>query len=263
LFVPDEGKRLVEVDLSQADVRVVAYQAEELSMIACMERGEDIHQLVADSLPKGFVPKGNEYLDVENPQRLFAKKHVHAFNYGEGPVLFAQLANVSVAEGRVIRQAYFDRFPAIKRWQLNIQGQLGKSRIMVNPLGRKRIFYARWGDALFREAYAYIPASTVADCLNQALIRFEAGRPEDEILLQNHDAFAFQTTKERLEGEGGALDYLTECFNIPLSIKGRVLRIPIKVKVGKNWDELTLSAKAIAIILASPILCALNPTGKD
>ena len=235
VFLADEGKSLVEVDLAQADARVVAYLAEDFSMIGIIESEEDLHQLIADSLPKGFTPRGNEYLNEKNPRRLFAKKHVHAFNYGEGPVLFAQLANVTVAEGRYIRQTYFDRFPAIKRWQLSIQTQLGKSRIMVNPLGRKRIFYARWGDALFREAYAYIPASTVADCLNLALIRFVGGRPEDKVLLQNHDAFAFQTTQERL---AGAVEYLAGCFDIPLSIKGRILRIPTKVKVGKNWDEL-------------------------
>ncbi len=82
MFVPDDGMVFMETDLSQAEARIVAYLAEEPMMIEVFEGGGDIHQLTADSLPIGFEPSGSAYENVPNPRRLFAKKHVHAFNYG-------------------------------------------------------------------------------------------------------------------------------------------------------------------------------------
>jgi hypothetical protein len=45
--------------------------------------------------------------------------------------------------------------------------QLSKDRSLINPFGRRRIFMDRWGDELFKEAYSFIPQSTVADKLNR------------------------------------------------------------------------------------------------
>jgi len=235
MFIPDDGMLLMEPDLSQAEARVVAYLAEEERMIEVFESGGDIHQLTADTLPPDFVPSGSAYKNVDNPRRLFAKKHVHAFHYGEGMLAFARRAGISKQMAEMIRSRYLDGFPRIKAWQLGIQASLSRSRTITTPLGRKRTFFGLWGDGLFREAYAYVPQSTVVDTLNLAMIELKRKYPEVQLMLQNHDAFVIQGKVEEKEMW---IERIREVFHIPIYIKGRTLIIPVEIKVGKNWGEM-------------------------
>lgn len=241
MFVADDGKVMLQADLSQAEARVVAYLAEEPRMIEVFEMGKDIHQLTADSLPVDFVPKGTAYENVDNPRRLFAKKHVHAFNYGEGEMAFAKRALIRRDIARTIRDKYLDSFPMIRSWHYKVQSHLRRTRTMVTPLGRKRTFFGMWGEQLFREAYAFVPQSTVADLLNLAMIRFARMIDKNaivggtEILLHIHDAFISQVIENRVKN---VVAFLQEAFDIPLYVNGRTFKIPIDVKVGRSWGEM-------------------------
>jgi len=221
MFVADEGRLFVEADLSQAEARIVAYLAREEKLIRLFEEGGDIHSQVAEWVG---VPRG------------LAKRLVHASNYGIGVRTFAHHAGIKEGQAREALQKYFDTFPRIRMWQLQIQADLSKSRILETPMGRKRVFFGRWGEQLFREAYSFIPQSTVADVLNLALINISRMRPEWEIMLQIHDAFVIQVSEqeEKLEIVGE----LRKAFDIPLTIEGRTFVIPIDIKCGKNWEEM-------------------------
>ena len=228
VFVAEPGLVFVEADLSQAEARVVAYLSEEERLISLFERGGDIHKQNASWI------FGVSIEEVTKEQRETAKSLVHASNYGIGPVTFAHHAGVSVGESKQLLAKYFDTFPRVRSWQLGIQSHLSKSRILVTPLGRKRMFFARWGDDLFRQAYAFVPQSTVSDILNLALIKFGiewGAKPR----LQVHDAFVVECREDSVED---CIKEIRMCFDIPIPIKGRVCRIPIEIKVGRNWQEL-------------------------
>ena len=235
MFVADEGKVLLEVDLRNAESWPVAFLSEEDRMIETLQGGGDIHQLIANTLPPDFSPTGSAYENVPNPRRLFAKKHVHAFNYGEGERAFGARASVSPKVAKRIRDRYFDMFPRIKAWQFSVQTELRHSKTMTTPVGRKRTFFGRWGEMLFREAYAFMPQSTVGDTLNKAIINLEEARAGTEFMLQNHDAFVVQVKPEHLAEE---VKLIRKAFDIPIQVKGRTFVIPIEFKVGKNWDEM-------------------------
>ncbi len=237
MFIADEGKTFVNVDLSQAEARVVAYIAEEIRQIKVFEDEGDIHQLNADNLPPDFTPKGSAYENVPNPRRLFAKKHVHAFNYGEGAWAFAKEAGIPRLEATAIRNKYFDSYPSIRAYHMGVQSALNKNRVMTTPMGRRRTFFGPWGDQLFREAYAFVPQSTVGDVLNLALIGFCKINKLATPMLQIHDAFLVQCDDNQDMIDRVSAD-MREAFKIPLSIKGRTFTIPIDIKVGKNWDEM-------------------------
>jgi len=70
---------------------------------------------------------------------------------------------------------------------------------------------------------------------NLALIKLKEKFPDLEVMLQIHDAFVIQVPKETV---GMWVSRVNEAFNIPLNIRGRTLIIPVKHKVGKNWDEM-------------------------
>lgn len=239
MFIPDnEDTVFIESDLSQAEARIVAYEAEEGRMIEVFESGGDIHQLTADSLPAGFKPTGSAYENIPNPVRLFAKKHVHAFNYGEGVMMFAKRARIQKSLATAIRNGYLDKFFNIKAWQLRIQSELNRSRTMTTAMGRRRTFFGMWGDALFRSAYAFKPQATVADLLNLALIRFMGSVPKGKQWknrLQVHDSFVTQCSRSEVEE---CIEMIRKAFDITIRINGRDVRIPVEFKVGNNWDEM-------------------------
>jgi len=233
IFVADPNCLFINVDLKQAEAMVMSYLAEEDKLINLFKEGGDLHKLNASWIFSTPVEK------VTDDQRNRAKRGVHALDYGMGPTLFATLFGCTLGEAKKLTERYFSEFPHIKIWHSQIQYQLGKCRTMTTVLGRKRTFFGMWGDALFREAYAYNPQATVADVLNYALIRFvsicKSEGKEYEPLLQNHDAFLCQCPVEKRDD---CVRIIKEAFDIPLHIKGRVLTIPIDIKWGYNWDEM-------------------------
>ena len=235
MFIADEGKVFVQADLSQAEARVVAYLAEEERLIDLFGRGVDIYKYVASwvfNKPIEEITTGGKESDREKAKHL-----IHASNYGIGPRTFAHVAGIKEAEAKVLLQKYFDTFPKIKAWQLRTQSTLGRTKTVRTPMGRKRTFFGRWGDQLFREAYAFIPQSTVADVLNLAMIRFNKILPDVEIMLQIHDAFVIQVSESALRSDW--VNALMEAFDIEIVIGGRKLKIPVDIKVGPNWEDMT------------------------
>ncbi len=148
--------------------------------------------------------------------------------------MFAKRAMIEKGIAATIRNGYLDRFPGIRAYHLKIQSELGRSRTMTTPLGRRRTFFGMWGEQLFRAAYAYKPQSTVADTLNLALIRLCRKYPETRFMLQNHDAFTIQCPRQEVEMWRGRI---AEAFNIETIINGKKFVLPIDFKIGNNWDE--------------------------
>lgn len=236
MFIPDDKKVFIHPDLSQAEARIVAYLANAQGLIHLFESGGDIHYEGGARLFSKRVE------DITDKERNLAKRAIHASHYGIGYKAFAYHAGIGVNEGKLILNKYFDLYPEIKMWQLGVQSALGKDRVMVTPLGRKRRFFGRWGDTLFREAYAFVPQSTVADLLNLAIIKLDAKLGNRfELMLQEHDAFTIQVPIN--ESPTIWIADIEEAFNIPLFIGGREFKIPVEIKIGNNWGDLVVYGK--------------------
>lgn len=231
LFIPDDGKVFVNADLSQAEARVVAYLADEERLQAVFEQGGDIHKRNASLI----FQKALEAVSEE--ERELGKRLVHAANYGIGVRKFAKTIGESEDKARQLLNTYYAIYPRIKRWHTMVQEELRKTRTLTTPLGRKRMFFGRWGDDLFRAAIAYVPQSTVGDLLNIGLINAHKNLPEDwEFVLQNHDAVLMQIpdyTPQIIIWK-----FIHRFFEIPLEINRKTFTIPVDIKIGPNWAKL-------------------------
>jgi len=229
LFLPDDGKVFINADLSQAEARVVAYLAGEERLIRIFEDGGDIHRRNAAVVFR----KGEEEVTAE--ERQLAKRVIHASNYGMGPRTFAKTAGISEAEAKKLLNQYFATYPRIKVWHMAIQSKLRSSRVLTTPLGRRRIFFNRWGESVWKEGLAFIPQSTVADIVNKALVCLHSKGVE--LLLQVHDSVLVQC-EDNPEVVERTIRTLRECMSVPVEINGRFLTIPVDFKVGYNWEEM-------------------------
>ncbi len=229
MIVPDEGYVFINADLSQAEVRVVAYLAKEERLLRIFEAGGDIHRRNAAAIYG--IPEET----VTYEQRDIGKKVRHAVNYGMGVNKLARETGLLKAQAQALLHRDANLFPRIKVWHLETEATLRRSRILRTPLGRVRQFLHVWGDELLRDGYSYVPQSTVADLLNDGLVAYEAQRPR-EILLQIHDSVLVQVRPEQV---ASASDALRQCLTRPLIINGQTCTIPVDIKTSAtSWNDL-------------------------
>ena len=233
MFLADTGSLMIQCDLKQAENRVVAYLAGEPRMIQAFKDGVDIHRRIASMIFR--KPES----DVTKQERQLGKKIGHASNYSMGVDRFRQVCweeshlVLTRLEAQRLQNQYFDSFPRIRMWHLEIQEQLGKNRTLTTPHGRKRYFFERWGPDLFKEAYAYVPQSTIVDTLNLGLINLsEAGH---DLLLQVHDSVNMNAA---IVSMGQFAEGLRRHLEIPVTINGHNVVIPIEIATGPNWGAL-------------------------
>ena len=236
IIIPDEGYMFVSADLSQAEMRVVAWLANDTMLIDIFESGKDVFNQVASAVFS--IPV--EHVTFE--QRDLAKHLCHASNYGMGPGTFSEISGLSFADSKEKLNMYHINFPRIRMWQMEIEARLRKVRMLETPMGRKRVFFGRWNSALIRDAYSYIPQSTVSDVILMGMIELDRRLEKDcNILLNIHDEIVIQIPD--LPGLKTWIpkikELMVECMTIPIQINDRILKIPVNTKHGNNWNEVS------------------------
>ena len=108
-----------------------------------------------------------------------------------------------------------------------------------SPVGPSRIFYERWGEELFRQAFSYIPQRTVSDNTKAAGLRIKAAFPECKIVLEAHDALLFLVREEYLED---FVSLVRQEFERPInfavcSLPRTDLVIPCEVEYGHDYKN--------------------------
>jgi DNA polymerase I-like protein with 3'-5' exonuclease and polymerase domains len=250
MFIAPKGHTLISWDLKQAESWVVAFMANEHSMKHSLANG-DIHTDTAIGLYKC------ERAAVTKMMRDMGKKSNHALAYREGYLMFVMSVNkesdkppytvLTNREGKRIWDTWHTLYH-LKNWWDQIEFELSKSRSLRTPYGRKRVFFAPWGNELFKEATAFIPQSTVADHLNGAIqpeVNIAGGLLEVhrqfvekgacKVINQSHDSII-------VECPSGLVSEITEpitkLLHRPIIIKGEECLIPVDVEIGERWGEL-------------------------
>ncbi len=235
-FIAEKGFKLLEIDLAQADARVVAWLAPEPTMIQMFKDGIDIHRYVA-SQPTMFNCKPE---NITYEQRQLGKKVGHGANYGmESFTLVAQCLKemdleITQRDAQMALDGRDKTFPGIPLWHRKIQRQLSESRKLITPLGRERIFYGRMDHKTYREAYAQIPQSTVTDVISLLAIWLFG---KTRLLDQIHDSLLIMHPEDKIK-ELVSIVADQDSWNPILELPGGKMRIPIGIKMGDNWDKM-------------------------
>ena len=245
MYIPDDGKVFIYRDLAQAEARIVAALANDRYLLDLFaDPDKDIHRITAAAI----FNKSPE--DITEEERFLGKKVRHAVNYGMDAGRFVEVVNedaeltgirIDFKLAKRVIDGFFMLHPNHKPvfWG-GIERQLRQSMTLTNPFGRKRVFYDRWSDAFLREAYSWIPQSTIGDLNNQAVINayneIELGMPETgaQLMLAVHDSILVQCNKDAVPQVNAAL---ARCMTIPITVNGHDLVIPTDSKVGGNWGN--------------------------
>lgn len=186
LFIPDPGKTFFDIDLDSADLRIVAWEADEAEMKAMIREGKKVYVEVM----KEYYH--NPSMTKNSPQYGMFKSYCHGTHYLGTAKGLAQRLGLLTHESEKLQKWYFSRFPNIKKYQDRIIDQVTKRRMVENIFGYRQYFFDRIEGTIFNQAAAWIPQSSVGCLINRAYVRIDAELPEVDILLQVHDSLAGQ-----------------------------------------------------------------------
>lgn len=243
----DEGHVFISTDKSAAELRIALHLAEDPETLKKLDE-IDFHIYTASLAfgmpmssitkedPIRHVGKTSRYLSLYDGQknRLMHQVMSDMFRFG---------IDYYISEwkcGKVLEAIHNDT-PKLKRiFHTGVISELEKSRTLINPYGRRRMFFADWGDALFREAYPYLCSSTTKDSLTKAMLNIEERKPDTLFLEESHDAFTIMVKEDEVD-EYKAI--IKEEMETPVnfancSLPRGELVIPCETKVGRNYGQM-------------------------
>jgi hypothetical protein len=245
MFVAPDGYEFAEYDMSQAEARIVALLADDMELLGAFDE-IDVHKMTANWIFGTKVDK------ITTDQRFIGKAARHGGHYGMGKRRHMIEVNsnarrfgidLRISEWRAGKnlETFHNKSPKIKGvFHKDVEAAIQRDRTLRNPFGSERVFFDRWGDDLFKEAYAHIPQSTVPDHLILAGFRVKRRLPWLQFCIEAHDSFTvlyrvekrdevYRTFKEELEKP---IDF-TQC-----TISRGSIVIPCEATIGPNLKDL-------------------------
>ena len=125
------GYTLVQLDYSQAELRVLALLSKDPYLIDVYVKGKDLHDAVAEAM---FGP------NFDKEQRVMAKTINFGIAYGRGPGSIAQTFKKSMSEARAIIDRWFRPMPQVKAWIDGRRAMAKRGEKCVTFFGRERHF---------------------------------------------------------------------------------------------------------------------------
>ena len=238
-FMADKGNKLVSLDYSQIELRVVAHVAGEEALIEAFRDGQDIHAMTASQV-------FNVPIEGMDPMmRRNAKAINFGIIYGISAFGLANNLNIGRDEARDYIAAYFERYPAIKRYMEDTREE-AKEAGHVDTIFGRRIHLRGIKDKnqavrgfAERQAINAPIQGAAADIIKRAMIRVPDALAkhdfQSKMLLQVHDELLFEAPE-------GEVDNLIEVMrdvmeNAAAPAVNMSVPLVADAGVGDTWNE--------------------------
>lgn len=237
-FIAPSGYKLLAVDYSQIELRIMAHISQDETLLAAFAAGQDIHRATAATV-FGVEPE-----DVSYEQRSFAKRVNFGLMYGMGSYRLARDSDLTLAEATHFIDTYFERIPGVKRYIDQTEQQALKEGYVETLLGRKRYFrHLQAGKTSGNRVRGELRAAinmpiqgTAADILKIAMIQLDQKLRQSDLdaamILQVHDELVLEVADTDLE--------TTTHLVVTTMEAAYDLRVPLvaNAEVGQNWRDM-------------------------
>lgn len=231
-FVAPKGKKLVGIDYSQIELRLLAHFSQDPALVDAFKHDKDIH------LQTAIVLFGEE---EAKEKRNIAKTVNFGLLYGMGQKKLAETLGISTKEAKAIIERYFESFPTVKSY-FNSIVELSKEQGYVETLLRRRRYFDYENArpvvkaAYEREAVNTVFQGSASDLIKLSMNKIAQTIKDDSLeammLLQIHDELIFEVDADKAEQYGNLFREIMENI-MPLNV-------PLKasLNIGDNWQEL-------------------------
>ncbi len=250
-MIADPETVIYNIDLSQAENRIVAYVGPDMYMIECFETGKDVHSITASAI---FNIPADEIKQMDNDgvksdvgdgsksHRFWGKKANHGLNYGQGYKAFSLQNEIAEADGLKIVSTYFTLYPGVKKYQALIEDMLRQNRVVTGIFGRKMPFRDRWGYDLFKQAYSFIPQNAVGFIINKwgiLYIYHDRHFKDVHLLNQVHDSIGIEIAVSKgFDYHADVLQKIKASLEQTITWRSRDFIIPADIKMGINFKDM-------------------------
>ena len=238
-FVPEPGYTLMSADYSQIELRLLAHVAEIDALRQAFHDGADIHAATAAQI-FGVAAEGMDPL-----MRRRAKAINFGIVYGISAFGLARQLRIDRADARSYIDAYFERYPGIRRYMEETKAFARAHGYVETIFGRRCHVRgindrnaARRGFSERQAINAPLQGSA-ADIVKRAMIRMQpaldAARLDARMLLQVHDELVFEVPEDALEETSAVVRRVMEEATLP----ALALSVPVVVDTGfgATWEE--------------------------
>ena len=231
-FVAEEGKKLIGIDYSQIELRLLAHFSEDAILLDAFRSDKDIHMQTAIAL----------FGEVDAPSKRNVAKTVNfGLLYGMGQKKLSDTLGITTKEAKGIIERYFESFPTVKTYFRSIVDTSKEYGYIETLLKRRRYFDYENATPMFKAAFERESVNSLfqgsaSDLIKLSMNEIHKVIQEEKLnakmLLQIHDELIFEVDATEAEALGNRFREIME--NI------RELNIPLKasMNIGDNWGEL-------------------------
>jgi DNA polymerase-1 len=234
-FVAEAGHLLLSADYSQIELRILAHLSKDETLIDTFRRGEDIHDRTSREVFGPFSALSPE------EQRRRSKMINYALLYGKTAFSLAKDIGVARKDAEEFIEAYFARYPSVRRFIEETIADARKSGSVRTVLGRlrrlpdlqARNFQVR--SEAERQAMNTPVQGSAADLIKKAMIDLHRELRErglrSRLILQIHDELLLETPEGEAEE---ALALVKRVMEGALSLD---VPLVVDAKLGRSWAD--------------------------
>ncbi len=240
-FIVPDGYKLLGVDYSQVELRILAHYSQDDALLKAFLEGQDIHRATAAAVYR--IPPER----VTYEQRSFAKSVNFGLMYGMGAFRLARDSDLTLAEAEKFIADYFNQFPGVRQYLDGSIAQAKKQGYLETLLGRRRYFPEldeslgrkvgyQVAQSAEREAVNMPIQGTAADIIKIAMINLAHALKEGgyaaRMILQVHDELVLDVPDGELDRVAPlVIEVMESAFKLDAPLVA-------DAKVGTNWAEM-------------------------
>ncbi len=234
-FVAPEGYRIMALDYSQIELRIMAHLSGDESLLKAFAQGQDVHKATAAEV------FGVSTEQVSSDQRRAAKAINFGLIYGMSAFGLGKQLNIGRNEAQKYVDLYFERYPGVKNYMDKTREKAHETGYVETVYGRRLYLPELKSKNAQRRQYAERTAinapmqGTAADIIKRAMIKVDRWLTENDenakMIMQVHDELVFEIRKDEVEY------YLQNLSQIMTSAADLKVELEVDAGVGDNWNE--------------------------
>lgn len=202
-FIAREGYKILAIDYSQVELRILAHFAQDENFIQAFNNGEDIHARTASNIFNVSLE------EVTDEQRRIAKAINFGLIYGMGEKRLAEEVGIERKEAKKYYKGFFTASPRIKPYfeeelekaneNLYIETFFGR-KISAKDLKANNSFIRSHAEKAAKNARIQGTAAEIMKAVMVEIFKLlMKGQYEADMLIQVHDELVFEVKEEIAE----------------------------------------------------------------
>lgn len=235
-FVAPHGYKIMAVDYSQIELRIMAHLSGDKALLDAFQQGKDIHAATAAEI------MGITIDQVSSEQRRRAKAVNFGLIYGMSAFGLAKQLGIPRGEAQDYMNKYFERYPGVMQYMEDTRSAAAEQGYVETIFGRRlHLPEIQTRNGMRRKAAerAAINApmqGTAADIIKKAMLLVDQwiqaeGDGRVKLLMQVHDELVFEVQESALTEIESKVQELME--------SAAELAVPLVAEAGHgdNWEQ--------------------------